>query len=701
MALVLDFTRKQIDPEALRIIERTGHKVSPGRRNPDQRDFSPNWDGLSTQWWIDLRANNPKDFIRLIHICEEDFPTFCAVLLRVYNKTVSRIHPFIFNKAQQYSWNIFANMLGEGLALFIVFLKARQLGVSTLVLATHEWHVWRERDVNTTVIAHKDKLAQTLVATLSLFYDELPDLIEIKPKLRANNRTARVPKKELYFSMKNGLEWRAQISTMVSKNFEARGERTKHILESEYAFYDDPQALNDALMPQLPPIGSPARKECSVIVESTPNGQNHFYDFWRVAKSGDTEWKAIFLPWFIADDLYSVEPPADWNMSRDEKRIQKELSKERVNKYDGLQVTKAQMYWRNCEIKSKAGDHEDSEMAFNMEYPSDDESCFLLYESKSIFRNDMRYLGSCIFEMEEIGRQTCRDNGWPKGDYGIGNLEFEQLGNPFYQTTAPTFKRPIFVPKRNGNLKVWEAPTPGHLYTSGSDPGDTQDNAITSIICVTCARQAATLCMHGEGIENFCDHTIALNRWYFRALWMPEVNEIGSTLLKRAMNLWHYGNIAREEKFDEMGLKKNKYGWMTSEHNKPILISPLQSLIREQYFMIADRELRSELSTFEAIDITSRGNQRMKGRGSAHDDRVMSIALALKAVDQSPKYLAEMTRKRHNLIPSAFDLGINAAPQSEERLHNSLPEAIAEHLGDNMAYDLSMNPIRGVFGGLF
>ena len=219
---MLDFTRKQIDPEALRIIERTGHKVLPGRRNPAKRDFSPNWDGLSREWWSAIRKNNYKDYCRLISICEEDYPTFAACLLRVYNKTVSRIHPFIFNNAQQHAWNILAQMLADGLPLMVIFLKARQLGVSTFVLGKHEWHAWRERDISTTIIAHDAKLAGTLVRTLGLFYDELPDLPEIKPELREKSRTARVPKKELHFSKRNGQEWRAQISTYTSKNVEVR-----------------------------------------------------------------------------------------------------------------------------------------------------------------------------------------------------------------------------------------------------------------------------------------------------------------------------------------------------------------------------------------------------------------------------------------------------------------------------------------------
>lgn len=700
-AEVLDYTRSQIDPEALLIIEGTGHKVLPGKRDPKTRDFSPNWDGLNTQWWSDLLSKSPNKFYRLVEICEEDFPTFCSVLLRVYNKTVSRIHPFIFNSAQQHAWNEIASMIAAGRPVFVLFLKARQLGVSTFTLAKHFWHAWRERDVATTVIAHDVKLAKTLIRTLSLFYDELPDLDYIRPKLRQQNRAARIPTQEVYFSTRGGREWRAQISTHVAKNIEARGERSKHILESEYAFYDDPQALNDSLMPQLPPIGSPARRECSVIIESTPNGQNHFYDFWQLAKGGKTEWKGIFLPWFIADDLYSVEPASTWKMTRDERSLMAELSRERKNKYDGKPVVPAQMYWRRCEINAKAGNEQDSEMAFDMEYPSDDETCFLLYESKSVFKDDMRYLGTSISQMEELAREAIKQNDWPRGDYAQGTLEFELLGNPFVTDRAPVKKRPRFISKGGGYLRVWEPPTSGHWYAVGSDAGDLQDNAVSQVICVTCGQQAAELTMHQEGTENFADASIALCRWYFNALWMPEVNNVGTILLKRGMKDWGYGNVCREEKWDEIALKKNKYGWYTNEQNKPVLISGFVAMIKDRYFRIASRELRSEMSTFSFDGMTSSGNPRFKGGGAAHDDRVMAMALAMMAVRQSPKHFAELTKKRHIGLPTAHDLGINDTFQVETRKIAAVPDAIKEYFDNQIDYGLSVNPIRGLFGGIF
>ncbi len=700
----LDPTRSQIDPEALRLIEATGHSVLPGAKNPDsleRPDRSPNWDGLSFHWWKAVREKQTSTYLRLIAICEEDYPTFAALLLRVYNKSVSRVHPFIFNQAQRYAWNVVSKEIAAEHALFVQFLKARQVGVSTLVLGKHFWHAWRERDLYTTIIAHQDKLARTLVRTLSLFYDELPDLPEIRPRLRQMSRSAKIPSSDVHFSYRNGMEWRSTISTHVAKNIEARGAQSKHILESEYAFYPDPKGLNDALMPQLPPLGSPARLECSVIIESTPNGQNHFYDMWQLAKSKKSEWIAIFLPWFISDDLYSVNPDSDWKMTPEEKDLQKQLSRVRVNEYDGKVVTKAQMYWRRLTIIAKADTTADAEMAFDQEFPSDDETCFLLYESQSLFKDDMRYLGSCISEMEDLARKECTTHDLKQQAPIIGDLEFTPLHNPFGERPKTERMKTVFKQKQKGRLSIWEFPKEGHIYVAGSDSGDIADSAVTHVCCVTCAQQAAELITHGEGVEVFTDHTIALCRFFSNALWMPEVNHVGSIMLKRGMVDWGYGRVARDEKWDEPALKKNKYGHYTTEQTKPILVSGMKSLIQERFYRIASKRLRSEMSTFQSIGTTLNGNPRFAGgRQCDHDDTVMAMALALRAVRQSPKLHAEITTKRHVELPSAVDLGLNDSPQVMARKMENVPEAVRMYFEGLDEY-LPSNPIRGPFLGMW
>lgn len=701
--LASDPTRSQIDAEALRIIEANGITVTPGAKDPfnlERADHSPKWEGLPESWWIRMRAEKPKAYQRLIAIIEEDYPTFAACLLKVYNKSVSRIHPFIFNKAQRHAWNIMSRVTSTGKPLFLQFLKSRQVGVSTKILGKHFWHAWRERDLYTTVIAHQDKLARTLVRTLSLFYDELPDLPEIKPRLRQMNRAAKIPVSDVHFSFRRGVEWRSTISTHVAKNIEARGAIAKHILESEYAFYPDPKGLNDALMPQLPPIGSPARLECSVIIESTPNGQNHFYDLWQLAKSGKSEWVPIFLPWFICDDLYSVNPPDDWRMTAEEKDLQKQLSRVRVNEYDGLVVTKAQMYWRRLTILAKADATVDAEMAFDMEYPSDDETCFLLYESQSLFKDDMRYLGSCISEMEELARKECTLHDLKQQAPIVGDLDFPPLANPFAEKKAIEGTKPTFRQKPKGRLSIWEFPKKGHLYVVGSDSGDLADSAVSHVCCVTCAQQAAELITHGEGVEAFTDHTIALCRFYEMALWMPEVNHVGSIMLKRGMVDWGYGRVARDEKWDEPVLKKNKYGHYTTEQTKPILVSGMKSLIQERFYRISSKMLRSEMSTFQNMGTTLAGNPRYYGAHSKHDDCVMAMGLALRAVRQSPKLHSEITAKRHVSLPTAVDLGLNDSPQVMARKMEAIPEAVRMYFEGIDEY-LPSNPIRGPFEAMW
>jgi hypothetical protein len=658
-----DATRSQIHPRALEIIEATGMIVTPGKRDPAHRDFSPAWEGLLVEWWRALQRENPEAFYELIAICEEDFPTFCACLVRIYNKAVSRVTPFIWNNAQRIAWDTIARLISEGQTVFIAFLKARQLGVSTFVLAKHFWHAWRERLMRTTVTTHDVALAQTLISTISLFYDELPDLDYIKPKLRQASSGAKIPKKEVEFRTRGGRDWSSHILTHVAKNVEARGARAKHLLFSEYAFYDEAQALMDAITPQLPSIGSPARLECSIIIESTPNGQNDFYDLWQLAKSGRSEFVPVFLPWWLADDMYSVEAPQKWRMSSDESDLQKRLTVERL-RIDGKPVTNAQMYWRRKEIDGKSGGVVDAEMAFDMEYPSDDETCFSIYKNDSIFKGDVRFLQESIAKMEDKGEALCAEMEWPRGTAGKGDLTFVDLQSPFEPARHKKKPTPLFEPDRHGTLLVWEAPASGHIYTMGSDSALTFDNSVTHVTCVTCRQQAAELVMNETGIEDFTDATVALGYWYNTALWLPEINYMGSTLLKRAMNEWMYPNMARYEKWDEPGLQQKKYGWEMNEHNKGILMNNMAYLIKERFYRIASRPLLSELLTMEIEGMTKHRNLMVSASGGKHDDRVVALALALKAVAQSPKLHAHMTRERYRL-PTATDLNINANPEIE------------------------------------
>ena len=682
-AVSSDRTRSQIAPRALRIVESTGFVVEPGRSPPSEGN-APNFRGLREGWWAALARDNHPAFVELYRILQDDFPTYCALLLHVANKAAGFSHPFVFNNGQAIAWNAMARALGAEETLFFLFLKARQLGVSTLVVAFHHWQVWRARDISTVMIAHEDKLAKRLVALLGMFHDELPDVAGMRPDLREKRKDARIPKSELYYSDRRG-----QITTIVAKNVEARGQSSKHLLLSEYAFYPEPEALMDSLLPQLPPFGSPARKQCSVIIESTPNGQNGMYTLWRSAKRAGSEWHPIFLPWMVQDDMYFVDPPPQWRLTEDEMVLQRSLSLAR-KKIDGKGVSRGQMYWRRHVIENEYDGNAD---AFDMEYPSDDETCFLSYKSESVFRKHIKMLSAQCAESELLAIADLPKKGYAAKNFLRVELEFDKLRSPLEARVYQRMRSPTLREDKHGDLTIWDLPRAGHLYTIGGDSAGgyfDRDLAVGSVVDVNSGRQVAELAGSLDP-EHFGDAFANLGRFYNMALVMPEINGNGAIVLKRLMQDWLYANVAREEKWDEVGLKRHKYGFSTQEQTKPILISNMVWMLQEGFVKIASRDLLAELTTFRHDGYTFRNNPSYSASGRNHDDRVMAFALALIAVRQSPKLTTLISQNAHN-VPTAVELGLNRAPTVPQQ---RTPKALENLFDGQDVYAIPANPIRG------
>lgn len=669
--------RAQIDPRALRIIELV-YKIPEGYTDAGVPVFR----GVPDEAWKQLITRYPKQYNELLAILRQDFPTFCALLEKIFAKKVGHLIPFIFNCGQVIAWNAMAGRLAAMLSLFILFLKARQEGISTLITAFHHWQVWRLDDIECTMVGHEKALVHSFIDRLRVFHEELPKIAGIVRELRQTSAKARVPKDELYYA-----DRRSKVTTVVSKNVEVRGRSALHNLLSEYAFYDDADSLLGSLLPQLPPIGSEARKQCSVIIETTPNGKNAFYDLWHHAKSGDAEWLAVFLPWMVLEDEYSLTPPAGWHMDEETRKLQKRLSHIR-KQIDGKEVTTAQMYWREHTLYSDyAGDID----RFDMEFPSDDETCFLI-RTRSIFKQNMRWLQQCVVEAERGAQaEFAKRKMECKGKFLRGDLDYKRFDNPFgslQPKLADLRLEPEFKLTPGGKLLVWSPPQVGHTYVIGMDSAAgiaERDRSVACVIDVTDGKQVAEL-VSSEQIEYFTDDSVALGYWYNCALLYPEINSIGVVAMKRMKQVWQYPKVGREEKWDEIGVKSNKYGHFTTTDNKKIMISFVLHLFNERYLSIASDGLLSELSTFVAT-----GEDEFGADGSAHDDRVMALCLACLAIRQSPKLLSEMPMQSKTALPTAAEQMISDAPTP--RKHPDVPEIVRKQLETQFVFP--SNPIRG------
>ncbi len=611
----------------------------------------PNWKGVGPQAWDALVADADA-LVELVGICQTHFPTAAAVLLRVRSKRSGALIPFIFNRSQVVVWNRVSGMLAAGKTLFVAILKARQLGMSTFVLAWEWWNLWRLRDSEVLMVGHQDRLIQSFIDTLRRFHEELPPIEGLKPRLRADNsRGGKVPRREIYYA-----DRRTKGITVVSKAVDTRGLSAPNQHYSEAAFYEDFEQILLTLMPMLPPIGSPARKRASIFIETTPNGKNYFYHFWLNAKSGENEWQPIFIPWMVAEDEYSEEPPPNWKLTRELEALRKSLSHER-QKIDGRDVTKAQMYWRELEMANQ-GWNEDK---FSSEYPSDDEECFLL-RTKSLFKEHMRYLQKTVREAEqnvsaEFAKRRIEIN--PGVNVVRGELKFDPGPGPFDEWKPKRFV-PQFQTAKDGRLAVWSPPQVAHAYCIGIDTAEglNRDASVGWVLDVTAGKQVAEWYSKLTEPEPFADAMVALGYWYNTATLYPEVNSIGRSVMKRMKRVWLYPRIGLEEKWDEPGLKVGKFGLMTNADLKEEMVLKMLWFVRERYIAIASHRTLSEISTFEDDDGSYEASK------GAHDDCVIAMGLACMVVHQTPRLYSSMTRKRHEDIPSAYDLGLSKTPDA-------------------------------------
>jgi len=666
-------------------------------------DGAPRFTGIPPQAWEAL--THDRAYSQLLDILATDYPTFAALVQKIWAKRVGRLVPFIFNKTQVLAWERMQARVAGRRPIFMIFFKARQMGISTLVNGMAHWHVWRLADIEVALVAHEKPLVYSFIDRLRIFHEELPDVPGITRHLRQPSKEARVPREEMFYR-----ETRSKIATVVAKNAQARGRSCPHYHLAEYAFYDKAGELLSAIMPQLPAAGTPARLQCTLIVESTPNGQNDFYELWRAqTESERSDWDCVFLPWMVLDDEYSVEPPADFTWTKERRERAKFLGHIRELVDGKREITLAQLFWYEDTLEAECEGNQDR---MDREYPSDPETAFLL-RSRGIFRDDMRYLQATRVESESRCVTAWKYRGVeldPKTRFVRGFLEYETPDNPFGRNMPELDKlklKPKFIFKATGDLIVWEPPHPEHEYVIGMDVAAgtfAGDYSVGEVLDITLGRQVAEL-HYKRSPEDFTDDCVALGYWYNTALLYPEINSIGSVCMKRAKQIWFYPRLGREEKWDEIGVKPHKYGHYTTFESKQIMVSFFKHVVEERYLAIASEGLLAEMSTF-----IETGDGDFKGDGGSHDDRVMAMALALAVVRQSPRMLAGFSSKPHEVKPpDAVASMINTAPQADP--HPRIPQEVrnllegtsnvaipASPFNDDDASILSVpaNPIRGL-----
>ena len=272
-----------------------------------------------------------------------DFPFYAAKSLKVAPKAGSLV-PFQLNKTQRYLHLVAEKQLLEKGRIRIMVLKGRQQGVSTYVEGRFYWKTTHRPGVKAFILTHEDKATGTLFEMAQRYHDNcLPNL---KPSTGSESA------KTLTF---NALGSGYSVGTAGTKAV-GRSSTNQYFHGSEVAFWPHADTHATGVMQTVP-----LADDTEIFLESTANGLgNYFHAQWQLAERGESDYIAVFLPWYWQDE-YKLECDEDFELSPEEFELLQ------MFKEDGL--TAEALNWRRMKTAEFTSGGDEGEWKFKQEYP--------------------------------------------------------------------------------------------------------------------------------------------------------------------------------------------------------------------------------------------------------------------------------------------------------------------------------------------
>lgn len=477
--------------------------------------------------------------------------------LKIRPKDQPNVVNFRFNEAQEIVWRrVIAPALDDRKSIRLIILKARQMGMSTLIqgLLTARF-VW-DHYVNAKVIAHASE-------STTHIWGMAERMMDLSPLASFTGKAGT--------TMSLGT---SQYSIATAGSPHATRSMTMTALHlSEVALWPHPEAWIAALQTV------PMKGESWLFVESTANGKTNegelFYEEWGRAQKGRNHLTPVFLPWF---EMGEYELPG-YVYAAQAKEFPKanvlsdlDYEESELKKAFGLRA--GQLAWRRFMIDGYCrGDVE----SFHQEYPSTPEEAFIqsglpLFRSADLIpmRKDIR--DGKRFRLDLDGR---------------------------------------FIADPDGYLEVWVPPVPGRKYIVGADTSMGFDDQSHS-------RSAAEV-LDMETLEQVAEydcasptyvmarHMAVLGKRYNNALLAPEITASGGgggrELLQYLLKDHTYFNIYRYKHLDHIKPDVGRmWGWETNVKTRSRMINRIVEVVKEKLCTVHSEALLTQLQSFGEND---------------------------------------------------------------------------------------------------
>lgn len=503
-----------------------------------------------------------------------DYRRFIEKLFLIVTKE-SKSQPFILNEPQ--------NKILDRLSGRDIILKARQEGISSLILALFTVDFLLKENIRCVVISHEKDATQKLFDKVKFYLESMKQTFpgELPYELTYNSRHEMVNK------AKNSVFY---IGTAGAKAF-GHGDTINNLHASEVSRWPDQERLLVGLLQAVPRSGR-------VIIETTANGMgDYFFKLWKRSQEANSTFKTHFLPWFAMKE-YAMPCREGFQSTEEEVELQKVygLSHEQLN-------------WRRWKI-AELNDNLD---AFNEQFPSNAEEAFIVSGNPIWSPTLLKWYDHRCEEPVAVGDLT--------GSYKV-----------------------FFEENPKGFLKIWRAPNVGHDYVIGADVAEgissEGDDGLGRkegdySVAYVLDRQTAELvaCWHGHiAGDQFGRQLDLLGRFYNQAFIGVEKNYQGLAPLIMLRDLNYPYLYYREKIGMDTDKSTGELGWRTDRFTRPMMIEEGGKWLRERRLTIYDRNLVGEMLSFIRYP-----DGQGRAAPSSFDDRVISMLITIQMYLRNPR----------------------------------------------------------------
>lgn len=273
---------------------------------------------------------------------KSDLEHYAAKCLKILPK-VGGLAPLVLNPVQIIVHKRLEAQRAKTGKVRAIILKARQPGVSTYVAARYYHRTTHRYGCRAFILTHLQDATDNLFGIVERFHENVPALV--KPATGTANA------KELSFK---NLDSEYQVGTAGTKSV-GRSRTVQLLHGSEVSLWPNAEMHAAGVMQTVPDAA-----DTEIILESTASGVgNYFHKQWLKAEQSQSDFEAVFIPWFLSPEY---QRPVPENLR---------LSPEDVDYQGAHKLTLEQMAWRANKISEL-----EYLWQFKQEYPSTPQEAF-------------------------------------------------------------------------------------------------------------------------------------------------------------------------------------------------------------------------------------------------------------------------------------------------------------------------------------